>query len=218
MVSHDRYVDENKIKDYFEKLNQEKITYIIRNNINDEIPGCLKAGKDIDLLVKKEDMDHFRRFMESLGYNGEIHSDNRQFLYGLTDSYMYQNKCDKDGFRVHVFNQLSCKGLLPFWIPLDKEIQKYAWDNKVWNGSNQWWELDKDTMFTYLIVRCIFDKKSFSSEYIMDIEKYYLEIHYNIVKSFLGKIFFRYADRLFDLIGEKRYEEIVEDYLSFSDY
>jgi hypothetical protein len=44
---------------------------------------------------------------------------------------MYQNYDDDCGFRVHVLNQLSCKGLLPFWVPLDKDIQEYVWKNKI---------------------------------------------------------------------------------------
>lgn len=213
-----KYVDETKINDYFNRLNQDKINYIIRNNINDELPAHLGLGKDIDLLVKKKDMDHFHLLMENLGYDKEIYSDNRQFLYGITDSFMYQNNRDTNGFRVHTFNQLSCKGLLPFWLPLDREIQQYAWENKIWNDMNQWWEFDINTKFIYMIVRCVFDKRVFSPKYIIDIEKCFPMIDYNIVKGFFEKIFFCYTDRLLDLITKKRYEEIVEDYISFSDY
>lgn len=115
------YVDENKIKNYFNMLNQEKIIYIIRNNINNEIPSCLKVGKDIDLPLKSESMNSFDIIMKKCGYDKNIYSDNRQFLYGLTDSFMYQDHNMENGFRIHVFNQLNYKGLLPFWISLDKE-------------------------------------------------------------------------------------------------
>ena len=218
MDSNVLFVKVEKIKNYFYMLNREKVTYILRNNINNELPNCLKIGKDIDLIVKKEDMSFFDLLMKEIGFDKKVYSDNRQFLYGLTDSFMYQDGKDKSGFRVHIFNQLSCKGLIPIWVPIDEEIQQYAWSNKVWNNLNEWWELDKDTMFVYMITRCIFDKKCFPLEYIIDIEKNFSNINHDIVKSFFEKIVFGYAERLFELIEERRYEEIVNDYLSFSDY
>lgn len=108
-----------------------KITYIVRNNINEEMSNHLIMGKDIDLLVKNKDMKLFDTLMKTLNYDKGVQCDNRRFLYGLKDSFMYQNYDDDCGFRVHVLNQLSCKGLLPFWVPLDKDIQEYVWKNKI---------------------------------------------------------------------------------------
>jgi hypothetical protein len=46
-----------------------KITYIVRNNINEEMSNHLIMGKDIDLLVKNKDMKLFDTLMKTLNYD-----------------------------------------------------------------------------------------------------------------------------------------------------
>jgi hypothetical protein len=58
-----------------------------------------------------------------------------------------------------------------------------------------------------MIVRCVFDKKIFSSGYILDIENLFPIIDFIIVKDFFQKIVINYTDILLKLIKEKRYDE-----------
>jgi hypothetical protein len=78
--------------------------------------------------------------------------------------------------------------------------------------------MDMETRFVYYIVRCIFDKQTFSEKYIDEIEAAYDKVDKKIVRELLQMIFFRYTDRLMELINEKRYGDIRADYISFADY
>ncbi len=216
-VKQNDFVDSQIIMNFFRMLNEENIQYVIRNNLGNEIPNHLRKSKDIDLLIHEDDYSRFEEKMFELGCRKEEKADNR-FLYGLKGDIMWYMPDYMETFRVHVFSKLSCKALLPFWIPLDKKIQKRIWEEKIWDKENEWWIVDNETRFVYLLVRCIFDKKQFMDVYIEDIKKYKEIIDMDLTKELLSTVFFKYTNRLLFMIDNNKFEDIIEDYISYSEY
>lgn len=218
-----KYIENKIINGLFELLNTNNIQYVVIKNILDELPNKLPNGKDIDIIVKKEQKEKFNEIMKKSGYHIQTHPLGREngwlFLYGLEEYQFWKLENYNQDFLIDVSFKLSCKGLMPkTWIPLDHMIQKRVWENKVWDEVKQWWIMDLNTRFVYYLVRCIFDKKVFSEKYVQEIERVKNMISKDIVKDMLLLIFYGYTERLMDLVDRKCYHKIIKDYITFKEY
>ena len=217
------YIDKGVVNRFFELLNENNIKYILIKNICEELPNKLQNGKDIDILVNKQDEEKFEQVMNMDGFIIQKHpygKDNGwQFLYGLKEYKKWKKKdCEYD-FYIDVSFELSCGSLTPrTWIPLDKSIQKYIWENRKWDEENRWWIMDVNARYVYYIVRCMFDKKIFSEEYIYMIENEQTRIDEKVVHWMLKLIFFGATEEIQTVIREKKYDEVMEKYISYSKY
>ena len=72
--------------------------------------------------------------------------------------------------------------------------------------------------FVHLLTRCIFDKKSFHKDYINRIEFLLRKIDISVVKGLLELVFYKYTNRLIEMIENKRFEKIPQDYIQFKNY
>jgi hypothetical protein len=82
-------IDKNEIIRVFEQLNSSNLDYLLLRNINQELPGKLKEGKDIDLLVHKDDLEKWIPFFKTIGFNVIQHPlRNDVFLYE-TDPFVF---------------------------------------------------------------------------------------------------------------------------------
>ena len=216
-----QYENPQNIVDFFSKLNLSGIKYILIKNICDELPSKLVVGKDIDILVDLSDKALFHSFMKEYGRQ-IIHPYSKQngwnTIYELPEFEMWR-LFNGEELYIDVTYKLCCKSLMPMlWIPLDKSINEYLWNNKEYNKEKDYWELDKNTQFVYYIVRCVFDKKVFSEKYINMIELSKNDIDREIVLDFFDKIFFKFTPELMELIIEAKYDEIIHRYIAYNNY
>lgn len=109
-------------------------------------------------------------------------------------------------------NMGNCK------IPLDKLIQNHIWQNKVWNEEYKWWIMDDITILLFLIIRGVFDKREFKAKYVYEIEKRIEYIDCDKFYDLAYTVFFKFTDKLIMLIKERKYENIIKQYLSFREY
>ncbi len=209
------YVPENVVVDFFEKLNEENIIYVVRNNIDGELPRHLKATKDIDLLIYEKCIDRFEHLMRNMGFQKNMMYDQRQFLEGTRGNIMWKN--DFSLLQVHIFYDLCCKGLSMEWNKIGEDIQNRIWSKKKWDNVNCFWVMDNETQFIYLIARSIFDKNSFQRGYIKEINHLCSNIDKSIVKGYLTEIFGDFTDELIGMIERQNYDQIIKTYFSFKD-
>jgi len=217
------YIKIEHIYSFFKVLNENEITYALIKNIGNELPDKLPNGKDIDIVVLEENREKFEILMAGANFYKTSHplgiENGYEFLYGLQEFQFWKLNDATADLYVDASFALSCKGLLPqTWIPLDKKIQERIWRMRVWDAENNWWILDAETRFVYYLVRCIFDKQIFSEKYIYEIEKTYPIVDKVVIRELLQVIFFKYTDRLLQLIEERKYEIIRADYIRFRDY
>ena len=217
------YIDKNEIVNFFNLLNKEEIEYVLIKNINDELPNQLEDGKDIDILVKPDNINHFRKIIKENMFEKRIHPLGRakgwNFAYQLFECEFWQKVGIDKTLYIDISEKLCCKSLTPkTWIPLDNCINDDIWKNKQYDKDNNWWIMDDDTMVIYLIVRSIFDKREFKDGYIKGIEVRKELLINTSTKYKLSKVFFKYSDRLIELIMKGRYSDIIQDYFSFTDY
>ena len=218
----EKYIRREEIYALIKMLNSAKIRYVLPKNIGEELPDRLKCGKDIDLIVHPDDKMLLEKIMMET-YIIERHpcgvESGWSFLYGMQPPDFWSKKTINGVVYIDVFFVLSCHSLIErTWIPLSIEIQERMWENRVWDKKNKWWTLDIDTEYVYLIVRSIFDKGEFTKLYKERITSLQVLIDKDIVYSLMREVFFKYTDRLFELLEAKKFDFIRSDYLSFNEY
>lgn len=203
---------------FFKEMNTESLPYVLIRNISGELPHSLVEGKDIDLLIKNDGA--FERFLFDRNFIEVSHPHSANiFLYGVTPFRFFVNH--KTGIILDLQYQLCCRSLnAGEWIPLDNSIQLSAWDGI---------RLIVDDQFSYnslsivdelvcLIVRCIFDKKTFSLGYRSRINELMNLVQVNELLLKLEVIFFKYSSSLLKSIQQQKFDDIYNDYLQFKDY
>ena len=212
---------ENDVLDFFTKLNERNINYLLIKNIGEELPKKLKYGKDIDILVHPDCYAKYLALMPTWGFKEIVHPHGTkrgwQFLYGMESCHKFEHR--QSGIQIDGYAQLATKSIgMNAWLPLDKSIQESVWRNKVWNKQFKWWQMDDKNLLVYLVTRSVFEKEKFSSVYIADIEKLLPLIDEKTVQDKFGKIFFKFAPHLTEMLKEHSLEEIRDTYISFADY
>jgi hypothetical protein len=213
-------VNQEEIIKIFNLLNVSSLDYILIRNINSELPDKLKSGKDIDILVKKEQKNRFINFLKKNNYCQIPHPfKNDAYLYGADKFIFFYNK--KNDILFDLNFQLVCRSLnAGEWIPLDQQIQNSIWENKKFIKNNNFssWFLDDEDEFLMLVVRSVFDKKEFQAGYIQRIGQLYKTIDIKKVEEKMKSIFFKYTPYLLSQINDKQYKEIIDNYIKFREY
>ena len=78
--------------------------------------------------------------------------------------------------------------------------------------------MDDVTILLYLIVRSVFDKKRFRDKYIREIEKRIKYIDEFTFYELAKTVFWGFTPRMIELIKERKYEDVLGRYLSYSEY
>ena len=217
------FIPRKYIDDLFILLNENSINYILIKNINNELPEKLINGKDIDILVHPGSKQQFENIMLENKYYKHTHplgiKNGWYFSYGLQE-YQFWKKADINyDLFIDTSFTLCCKSLIPkIWIPLDKKINDAIWEKKYFNEKNLNWQIDDQNLIVYLIVRCIFDKQHFSTNYISEIQEYNSLLSDNYVNEALRLIFFKFTPRLIELIQNNKFDLIFHEYITFLEY
>ncbi|MCF6775585.1 hypothetical protein L3V83_03245 [Thiotrichales bacterium 19X7-9] len=209
-----------QLKNAFIELNESRLDYILLRNINNEIPLHLDLGKDIDILVKKKDEPLFIEFFKKHNYKEVVHPlRNDIFLYGTDQFRTFK---DQNNILFDLNYQVAVRSLdAGQWIPLDQILQNSAWINRRFEQISDdfgYWSLSYEDELICLVARSIFDKKEFQVGYIKRINELIPMVDWNNVQEKFNLIFFKYTPVLIKLIKKNDYQNIIMNYLKFSEY
>ncbi|MDB4121814.1 nucleotidyltransferase family protein, partial [Flavobacteriaceae bacterium] len=168
----EKFVNTEHINELFETLEEGKIEYTLLRNIDNELPDKLSVNKDIDIIVHPKDIKKLVSTLKKKQWNLVKHpwdfGHNFVFLYSMDPFLFFKKK----QLHLDVCFQLSCRSLNNGeWFPLDESIQDSIWIykkkvDKPWN-----YVLSNEDYLIHLLTRSIFDKKEFTTGYIVEIEK-----------------------------------------------
>lgn len=212
-------INPDAILDIFRILNESGINYVLLRNIDCELPNKFKGNKDIDILVKQEEKKMFYNLMKINKWRKCPHpldlAGDFTFLYAMDRFDFFTKK----GINLDICYQLSCKSTnAGEWMPLDQFINNSVWENRKINKDYGWYEMSREDELVHLLTRCIFDKKTFSSNYIIRIEDLFRDIDINKFIERIELVFFKFTPYLLKHIENKRYQIIRNEYLKFIDY
>lgn len=215
------YINPNYIKRFFDGLNSFGIEYVLIKNVGNELPFHLRVGKDIDIVVHNDSLRDFHRYMSNIGrkiihpYGKETGWTN---LYQLPE-FEYWRLNTADNLFIDVSSMLCCHSLMPnIWLPLDRHIQEDMWSNKIFDNDNNWWKINNEILYVYLVVRCVFDKKQFPDVYKKEIETLRESVNIDKVKFYFEFVFFKYTRQLLSMLDNKDFDSIISAYLKYKEY
>lgn len=217
------YIDYKIIISFFEALNASGLRYVLVRNTGGELPYKLKDGKDIDILVHHEDISAFMKFMKQENFRRKIPPFGKlsgwNLAYQMHDFLFYKKEMSSCQFYIDVCQELCCHSTMPnVWIPLDRKIQEDVWKSCWFDNENGWWCLDEKTALIAYLVKAIFDKCQFSPGYIESIKSRFYLLDNTETRDKLGLIFFKYTDRLIEMLKREEFDKIVIDYYGFKNY
>lgn len=212
-------IDKNEILNIFNMLNNANIEYVLLRNIDNELPEHFEAKKDIDILVKAESKNKFKKVIKEAGYKQVRHpwdfGKNFVFLYAMDRLEFFT----KDSINLDICYQLCCRSVnCGEWMPVDQLINDSVWENRRKNSEWGWYELCPEDELLHLLTRCVFDKKVFNNGYRKRIEELMQKVNREEVYRRLEVVFFKFSDRMLDMIEEKQYDDILDSYITFTDY
>jgi len=215
------FIDSLEVVRFFNELNSSGLSYVLLRNIDNELPSNLQIGKDIDLLVRKNENDGFSNFLHSLHYISVDHPlKNDLYLYGV-DCFEFKRNV-KNHILLDLHYQIAVRSLdAGQWIPLDQMIQDSAWNNRHFHKSSEkfsYWTLSYEDEFITLLARSIFDKKTFKIGYLNRLNNLHSLIDFDKAVKKLERIFFKYTPALVANIKNYKFENLIDDYLRFKEY
>jgi len=194
-------------KSFFTVLNKNRVRY------------CVLESKPnlITIIVSPADSGAFHRLARKNKFRRMHHPEGEKFgftfLYQMHpfELYKYNN------FFYEVYFEVPCYSLTPkMWMPLDKKVQKWLWDNI---------ELNDDLVDTpdiikmlYFLVRCIFYYRNVPNKYRSYFERHSDLYESSQMKELLDCVFFKYSNVLISKLKNKEFDNLIDDYFKYSEY
>ena len=189
-----------------------------------------QKNQDFVLIDKKQYNGHYSYFLlvKNNDYQklfGDCHLqnitsiNNERYWYGASKPKFWLLS---NNDVIKVYKQIIVKSMTEgIWIPLDKAIQKSAFENKnavSLSNNSTVFELCTLDKITYIISNAVFNTKEFSNDDIVYVNHNIKSIDVELLKFRLDKVFFKYTNILLDHLVNSRFEKILPDYLVFKDY
>ena len=174
-----------------------------RDNVVTILVKCKPA--DVKSLMRKNKASQkLHPYCKYYGY---------KYIYQLQQFMMFK----KDKKYYEVIFQLPCLSLThKTWLPLDKSIQDFAWNNpKILNNKSL---INDETYLIYRIANSIFHQYIFTESDIEYLNMNHHLLYIDSVSVMLSLVFFKYTEKLLFLLRNKQYNNIVADYFLFIAY
>ena len=172
----------------------------------------------LSVLINNNDYQAFSKLCKEDGFQKKQHPLGRLFdyvfLYQMRpfELYMYQG-----ALLVDCMFQLPCASLTPkTWIPLDRAIQKYVWENELIVDEKLW--LDNVSLFIFQTAWSVFYCKGFSKESREKLCRCLREAAEEKLHELLKLVFFSYSARLLELSRAEQFDEIIKEYYTYREY
>jgi len=208
------------IKEAFDLLNTSGLEYLLMWNIDGELPESLPEGKDVDILIRKEQETELVGFLEAHDYEEIAHPFRDDvFLYSVDKFRKMRHR--KNNVLLDLNFQLTCRSLnAGEWIPLDQTIQESAWENKRFQEETGFsrWTLGVEDEYVTLLARAVFTKRIFDEGYRASIDRLRNKVDERDVLQKLEKVFFKFAPYLIAQVRKGEYDTIVKNYIQFREY
>lgn len=200
--------------DYFIKLvtelNEKSVDYVVLDNKLSD-----KRFNHI-FLIKKDD---YVSVFEKCLLNRIVEKNNEKYWYGASKPQYWLLK---NGDLITVYKQIVVRSMtLGIWIPIDKIIQKSAFENKTKldiKPNTFFYELSDVDKIVYIVSNAVFTSKVFSEDDISFILDKIKEIDIKQLEIRLDKVFFKYTENLIRHLINGTFDNILQEYLRYKDY
>lgn len=169
----------------------------------------------IILLAKKESAEQLEKFIIKNGFRRNRKKfKHDKYLYGMERFLDYE----KDGAEILIVFQLGCRSTLHGeWVPLDRKINGSVFQG-LYTDKDGICRISYEDELCYLLAKCVYTEKAFSKTDRERIEICMGQIDEEKISPKMEGVFFRFTPKLFKLIHEQAYEEVISSLLKYADY
>lgn len=194
-------------KSFFATLNKNQIRY------------CVLESKPnlITIIVSPDDSGAFHKIVKKHKFKKIHHPEGETFgftfLYQMHPFELYKHS----NTFYEIYFEVPCYSLTPkIWLPLDKKVQKWLWDNI---------ELNDDIVdapaiikMLYFLVRCVFYYRNVPNKYRLYFQKNIKLLELSHMKELLDCVFFKYTNVLIAKLKNNDLDNLIDDYFKYSEY
>tara|TARA_Y100000034_G_C6858047_1_gene390207 strand:+ start:51 stop:671 length:621 start_codon:yes stop_codon:yes gene_type:complete len=181
----------------------------------------LSTHSDVDILVRKEHKTDVVKILEACAFRKEEISsaENLECLYGAepVTQYYHFTGCHVD---LHTgLNYISSWDLYPsHLVPVNNEFQEYAHDTKVKTEDMWRYRLSPESEVVHTVCRIIFDKISVPPHYRDRLERNLDKCDKEELARVFGLALFKAGSHMSELVINRKFDDLYEEYIGYADY
>jgi len=177
----------------------------------------LSTHDDVDIVVQKSCKSKVMKICSDHGLVPVV-AHNKNCLYGAEPSIHYENIARTHNI-IDLHTGLYYNGLVNnTFVPIDEKFQKYVFDTKVATDDIWKYRLAPESDITHTVCRIIFDKRMVMPHYKDRLERLLVECDSSKLGHALNLALFKFGPRALDLVMNKEFDNLFQEYISYSDY
>ena len=205
-----------QISEILNKFNKFNVDFIILRK-----PEMIfKKNNDIDILLSYKNLNTINKIFKNtslISYKDNKYSN--VYLYGSHSHWHFYNK--KSEINFDLCFDISYRSINEKeFVPIDDDELIKIWANKIKVNCDNffYFQMDERSQLLHYICHSIFDKNNFSDYYSSQINDLIKKIDKKTFIDIAKPFFYKYSERLFDLISNQKFKIIFNDYLTFKEY
>ena len=177
----------------------------------------LSTHDDVDIVVPKEEKQNIIDLLIGMNFKGLINEPRPECLYYAEPQIQFfdENKCHID-----LQTGLYYKGLVKHnvLVPVDLKFQNYIYDTRV--KTNDMWKyvLSPEANVVHTVCRIIWDKQKTPPHYEERLSKSIDECDFNKLSYAFEIALFKFGKKALELVKNKEFKNIFEEYITYIDY
>ena len=182
----------------------------------------LSTHDDVDVVIPKEKKQPIIDLLTKLGFKGLINDPRPECLYYAENhiQFFYPDFYDSNKCHIDLQTGLYYKGLVKHnvLVPVDLKFQNYIYDTRI--KTNDMWKyiLSPEANVVHTVCRIIWDKKKTPPHYEERLSKLIDECDFNKLSYTFEISLFKFGKRALELIKNKEFKNLFEEYITYTDY
>ena len=177
----------------------------------------LSTHDDIDVLIPKDQKQKITDLLIQFGFKGLINEPVPHCLYYAEPQIQFfdDNKCHID-----LQTGLYYKGLVQHnvLVPVDLKFQNYVYDTRVKTNDIWKYTLSPEANIVHTVCRIIWDKRKTPPHYEERLNKLVDECDFNKLSYAFEIALFKFGKKALELVKNKQFNNIFEEYITYIDY
>ena len=177
----------------------------------------LSTHDDVDVLIPKDQKQKIIDLLIQFGFKGLINEPVPHCLYYAEPQIQFfdDNKCHID-----LQTGLYYKGLVQHnvLVPVDLKFQNYIYDTRVKTNDIWKYTLSPEANIVHTVCRIIWDKRKTPPHYEERLNKLVDECDFNKLSYAFEIALFKFGKKALELVKNKQFNNIFEEYITYIDY
>ena len=178
----------------------------------------LSTHDDVDILIPKESKEPVINLLQKeFGFKGLINQPVPHCLYHAEPHIQFfdSHKCHIDLQTGLYYRGLIQQNVL---VPVDLQFENYAYDTRV--KTNDMWKyvLSPESSIVHTVCRIVWDKRKTPPHYKERLDQLVDKCDFDKLSYALETALFKFGNKALELIKNKQFDNLFEEYITYTDY